>query len=640
MKTTTNLAILSCLLFACQSTDNSTAEKEVAAKAPKQYTIAQFLDNASIYVRSFSHDEKRILVGDNSSGINNAAQIDLETGVLTALTNSTNESVWPQSFLPGDDRFLFTQDNGGDEIDHLFLREADGSNKELTPDKGAKAGFYGWADDKKTFFYGFNKRDPRYMDVYEMDIVDFKPTLLYKNEEGLDYSDISNDKRYLVLAKTVNRNDDDLMLFDRETKKTVKINQTLSANSSSGFSVDNASLYYLTDEGGEFDYLMRYDIATGERVKVLEEKWDIMYAYLSKTGQYRVVGINNDGNTQVKLFNAETGAQLEFPELPQGDVSSVRISDSEKQMIITAGSTVSSADLFLYDFETKAVKQLTSTMSKEVDTDDLVTAEVVRYPSFDGLAIPAIYYKPKTASVDNKVPALVFVHGGPGGQSRANYSSLIQYLVNHDYAVLAVNNRGSSGYGKTFYSLDDRNHGENDLQDCIEGKNYLASLPYIDKDNIAIVGGSYGGFMVMRAMTHTPEEFKVGVNLFGVTNWLRTLKNIPPWWESFKTALYLEMGDPNTADSVRLYEISPVFHGDKVKHPVMILQGATDPRVVQAESDEMVAAIKKNGIDVEYVLFDDEGHGFVKKENQIEGYGKMLQFLDRNLKNDSNVVVN
>jgi len=278
-------------------------------------------------------------------------------------------------------------------------------------------------------------------------------------------------------------------------------------------------------------------------------------------------------------------------------------------------------------------------MSDEVDTDELVTAEVVMYKSFDGLDIPAIYYKPKSATAETKVPALVFVHGGPGGQSRANYSSLIQYLVNHDYAVLAVNNRGSGGYGKTFYALDDRNHGENDLQDYIEGKNYLASLPYIDKNNIAIVGGSYGGFMVMRAMTHTPEEFKVGVHLFGVTNWLRTMKNIPPWWESLKEALYLEMGDPNTSDSVRLYEISPVFQGNKVTHPVMVLQGAKDPRVLQVESDEMVAAIRENGVPVEYVLFDDEGHGFVKKENEIEGYGKMLEFLDRYLKVESKPAV-
>ena len=137
--------------------------------------------------------------------------------------------------------------------------------------------------------------------------------------------------------------------------------------------------------------------------------------------------------------------------------------------------------------------------------------------------------------------------------------------------------------------------------------------------------------MVMRALTHTPDEFKVGVNLFGVTNWLRTVRSIPPWWESFKEALYKEIGDPYSQDSVRLYNISPLFHADKVTKPVMILQGAKDPRVLQAESDDMVAAIRKNDVPVEYVLFDDEGHGFVKKENQIEAYGKILDFLGKYL---------
>jgi dipeptidyl aminopeptidase/acylaminoacyl peptidase len=307
-------------------------------------------------------------------------------------------------------------------------------------------------------------------------------------------------------------------------------------------------------------------------------------------------------------------------------------------MVITAGSSNSTSNLYLYDLESEAFKQLTNTLNPEINPQDLVEAEVVRYASFDGVQIPAIYYKPKTASEDNKVPALVWVHGGPGGQSRASYSSIIQYLVNHGYAILAVNNRGSSGYGKTFFQMDDQNHGEADLQDCIEGKNYLASLPYIDADKIGIMGGSYGGFMTMRAMTHTPDEFKVGVNLFGVTNWLRTLQSIPPWWESFREALYLEMGNPNTADSVRLYDISPVFHGDKVTNPVMVLQGATDPRVLQVESDEMVAAIEGNGVLVEYVLFEDEGHGFVKKENEIEGYSKILAFLDKYLKNGAEEV--
>ena len=212
------------------------------------------------------------------------------------------------------------------------------------------------------------------------------------------------------------------------------------------------------------------------------------------------------------------------------------------------------------------------------------------------------------------------------------FFKLIQYLVNHGYAILAVNNRGSSGYGKTFYQMDDQNHGEKDLLDCVEGKNWLQQQPEINGDRIGIIGGSYGGFMTMAALTFHPEEFDVGVNIFGVTNWIRTLKSIPPWWASFKDALYQELGDPFSADSTRLKQISPLFHTQNVTKPLIVLQGAQDPRVLQVESDEIVAGVRSNGVPVEYVLFEDEGHGFVKKENQIEAYGKILEFLDVYLK--------
>ncbi len=628
MKTNVYFLFITILFYQCQTSDSTNSE----TKEVQSYTIDQFLDNDNIYAGSFSHDEQTLLAGSNETGIYNAFKIDLETGERTALTTSEDESVWINSYFPTDNRFLYSSDNAGDEIDHLFVRFEDGTVKELTPDEGAKASFAGWSDDLKSFYYMYNKRDNRFMDMYEMNIDDFNSTLIYQNDESLNVGGMSNDKRYLALTKTINTNDSDLFLFDRQTKEMTKINETLSGNSPADFSVDSKALYYLTDAGDEFTYLMKYDIVSGEREKVVSEDWDIMYAYFSKNGKYQVVGINQDAKTVVKVMDTKSGKQIDFPELPDGDISSVRISRSENKMVFSAGSSRSSSNLYYYNIETKKLKQLTNTLNPEINPDDLVEAEVVRYPSFDGLDIPAIFYKPHIASSNNKVPALIWVHGGPGGQSRTGYSSIIQYLVNSGYAVLAVNNRGSSGYGKTFYKLDDQNHGEGDLQDCIEGKNYLASLPYIDGEKIGIIGGSYGGYMVMRAMTHTPEEFNVGVNIFGVTNWIRTLRSIPPWWESFKEALYLEMGDPNTADSTRLYAISPVFHGDKVKHPVMVLQGATDPRVLQVESDEMVAAIKKNNVPVEYVLFEDEGHGFVKKENQIEGYSKVVQFLDKYMK--------
>jgi dipeptidyl aminopeptidase/acylaminoacyl peptidase len=260
-----------------------------------------------------------------------------------------------------------------------------------------------------------------------------------------------------------------------------------------------------------------------------------------------------------------------------------------------------------------------------------VEASVVRFKSFDSMAIPNILFKPHQATPESKAPALVWVHGGPGGQTRKGYSALIQYLVNHGYVVLGINNRGSSGYGRTFFTADDLKHGHEPLWDCVEAKKYLASLPYVDKDRIGIIGGSYGGYMVLAALTLKPEAFAVGVDMFGISNWVRTLESMPPWWESQRLALYKEIGDP-VKDKEMLLAVSPLFHADQVKRPLMVLQGANDPRVIKVESDDIVAAVKKNGVPVEYVVFPDEGHGFTKRENQIRGYRGILQFLDAHLK--------
>jgi dipeptidyl aminopeptidase/acylaminoacyl peptidase len=323
-----------------------------------------------------------------------------------------------------------------------------------------------------------------------------------------------------------------------------------------------------------------------------------------------------------------------MPDFGNRDISGVSISRSEKLIRLAAGSSTSPTDLYMHQFGETDFTRLTHSLNKEINENDLVAGEVIRYPSFDGLDIPAILYKPHEASVRNKVPALLLIHGGPGGQSRLGFSSTTQYLVNHGYTVLAVNNRGSSGYGKTFYNLDNRRHGEDDLMDCVKAKDFLTGLGYVDMDRVGIIGGSYGGYMTLAALTFQPEEFDAGVDLFGISNWVRTLKSTPPYWEAFRKALFDELGDPFTADSVRLYRISPLFHADQITKPLMVLQGANDPRVLKVESDEIVAAVEANGVPVEYVVFEDEGHGFVKKENQIEAWGQILMFLDKYLKGE------
>lgn len=618
-------------LFSCKEDVKNT---DIVKKEVKQYSIEQFMDNEAIGGGSFSYDNSQLLISSNRSGIYNAFTVSTEGGEMTAITQSDSTSVFGNAFFPEDNRILLSADGNGDEIDHLFVRDLEGNVTDITPEKGAKSDFYGWSKDNNSLYFGSNKRDPRFFDVYKMNLEDYTSEMIYQNNDGLDFSGMSDDENYFALSKTVNTNDSDLFIYNSKTKEKIQINENQSANSSQDFSKDNSIFYYTTDYGGEFSVLMSYNMETKENIKVLEKKWDISSAYFTKKNKYMVVFVNEDGKNAIEVLDSESMKPIDLPNFEGKSITSVGFSNDQKLMRMYVGGSNAPSDLFTYNFETKEQHQISDVLNKDIDAEDLVTAKVVRFESFDGTIIPAIYYLPHQASAENKVPAMVWVHGGPGGQTRQGFSSLIQYMVNQGYAVLAVNNRGSSGYGKTFYQMDDKNHGEKDLQDCIEGKNWLAGQTEIDGDKIGIIGGSYGGYMTMAALTYNPEEFAVGVNLFGVTNWMRTLKSIPPYWESFRESLYKELGDPYSADSTRLKRISPLFHTDKVTKPLIVLQGAQDPRVLQVESDEIVAGVRKNNVPVEYVLFEDEGHGFVKKENQIEANERIVKFLDKYLKKE------
>lgn len=630
MKQLSLVTALLFLLFACAEKETQ-KEREIA-----QYTIAQFMDNEAVFGSGFSKDNSTVLVSSNRSGIYNIYTLPASGGEMTPVTASDSSSVYSISYFPNDDRILFRMDGNGDEIYKIFMMD-DGEIKRLTPAENARALFYGWSKEGTKFYYGSNERDPRYTDVYEMDTETFTPKMIFDNKDAYDFGGISNTGKYIAFSKSLNTNDSDLFIYDVTEKTFTQINETQSGNSAQDFSIDDTYLYYTTDVDGEFAVAMRYDIANKTSEKVLEKDWDILGVGFSHNGKYRTVFINEDAANTLEITETATGKNLELPEFDNAYITGIRFSKDETMALLNIGGSHTPTNLYTYNLETKEKVKLTNALNHAINPEDLVAAKIIRYPSFDGLEIPSVYYVPHTASADNPVPALVWVHGGPGGQSRQGFSSLIQYLVNHGYAVLAVNNRGSSGYGKTFYQMDDQNHGEGDLQDCIEGKNWLAQQAEIDGEKIGIIGGSYGGYMTMAALTFAPEEFDVGVNIFGVTNWLRTLKSIPPWWETFKDALYLEMGDPNTEDSIRLHRISPLFHTENVTKPLLVLQGATDPRVLQIESDEIVESVRKNGVPVEYVLFEDEGHGFVKKENQIKANESILEFLNTYLKADTEI---
>jgi dipeptidyl aminopeptidase/acylaminoacyl peptidase len=619
------LQLVAWMPFATSSTQS--------VRQPKQYTIEQFLNTTSISGASFSADESRILFSSNETGIWNAHTIPAGGGTWTPVTSSTTDSTYAVSFFPTDDRILITRDQGGNELNHVYVRTASGEEKDLTPGDKLKATFMQWTPDGSAFYVQTNERDAKAFDIYRYDSKGYSRTLFYENKDAYFPAQVSEDGKWVSLAKVITTNESDVYVWSVAAKQTTRVSphQGEANFSPTGFDPSSTHLYFTTNDSGEFTRLRRYALVGGQQEDIEKADWDIVTSEFSHAGKYRATIVNKDARPEIRMYETATNRLVPLPAVPNGGITGIEIARSENKAALYVNGDRSPNNLYVLDLATKKLTKLTESLSPDIESNDLVDAQIVRFKARDGMTIPNILLKPHQASASSKAPALVLVHGGPGGQTTPAYSAVSQYLVNHGYVVLGINNRGSSGYGKTFFAADDKKHGREPLWDCVDAKKYLQSLPYVDPARIGIMGGSYGGYMVLAALAFQPQEFNVGVDIFGVANWIRTLESMPAWWEATRKALYAELGDP-VADRKMLEEVSPLLHADLIKKPLIVLQGANDPRVLKVESDEVVAAVKKNGVPVEYIVFPDEGHGFSKKKNQIEGYSAVLRFLDQHLK--------
>lgn len=615
------------------------AAAEAAPEAPPaRYSAEQFFDTTSFIIApgsglAFSPDGTQLLVGSDASGVFNAYAQPVAGGEPVPLTTSADNAVFPASWLP-DGRAVVASDQGGNELTHVYVREADGSLRDLTPGENVKASFFGLAPDGSTLWLNSNARDASAFDVLAFDTGTLEGRVLFENPGAYYPAAISRDGRWLALVRPKTSADSDVYLVDLEgdgEPRLVTVHEGNVSYDVFDFTPDSSGLVLATDEHGEFRQAWVHDLASGERTPLLQADWDVMYLSWSPSGRYRVSATNEDASTRITILDTQSGEPLALSGLPDGDIGSPRFSKDEARIAFTVSSDTSPADIFVADLSDGRARRLTTALNPAIRESDLVEAVIVRYQGEGGVEIPAVLYRPRGASAENPVPAVVFVHGGPGGQSRRGYSAMTQHLVNHGYAVLAANNRGSSGYGKTFFHMDDRAHGEADLRDIVAGGDWLRAQDWVASDQVAVMGGSYGGFMTAAALAFHPEAFEAGVNIFGVTNWVRTLESIPAWWGAQRDALYDEMGDPAT-DAERHRRISPLFHAGNVVRPMLVVQGANDPRVLQVESDELVAAVRANDVPVEYVLFPDEGHGFLKRENRVTAQEAYLEFLDEHVR--------
>lgn len=602
------------------------------------YDAATFFDTENISPAEpggiFSHDGQRVLITSDRSGVFNAYALPLNGGKAEPLTFSETGLI-AISWFPADDRFLYSSDGAGDEGFHLYVHELDGTSTDLTPGEGVRARFAGWNTDRSAFYVMTNERNPRVSDLYQYAVDGYSREMIYRNEGDFKIESISQNGQWVALKRINSNIDSNLLLHNRTTGETSLLSPDVEGvyHEFSSFSPSLDAAFYSTDGYGDFKQIWRHNLSTGERTPYEVTDWDVHRMRFSPKGTFRITQIFEDAFRSAVVTNVDTGERLQLPEFESGEAMDVQFSPDESKLLVSVMSSRSPMDLYLLELAEAGAEpqRLTNTLNPAINPADLVEAEVVRFESYDGLEIPGFLYRPRQTSKEHLVPALAYVHYGPGGISPRAWDERLQHLINHGYAVFAVNHRGSAGYGKTFLNLDNQRHGEADLGDILAGRDWLAGLDFVDEDRIGIMGDSFGGFLTLAALFRHPDSFKVGIALHAPINWISTLTIAEDRLGPGVVAQHTEIGHP-VKDAERFRQISPYFHADQITKPLLMWQGMNDPRYDFDEMDEFVERTRARGVPIEYLRFEGEGHMLEGLDNRLAAQKALLEFLDQYLR--------
>lgn len=600
-----------------------------SAGATERFSIERLMSVSGYSGASFSPDGKTLLVSTTRSGVGNLYTVPVSGGVPQQLTNSTTETIDEIGYFPFDNRILYASDQGGNELYHVFVRNPDGAVRDLTPGTKLKAEFVTWSPDGKSFYVTSNERDPHFFDLYRYDAATYARKLIFTNDAGYQITAVSPDGNLVALSRIVDNATTHAYIYDvaKAAMKPVVPETQGVTTVPRAFTPDSAAVLYTTDRDTEFQYLVRQDLRTGDRQVVFKSAWDVDGAHFSADQRYLLVRTNEDARAVMHVLDPSTYKVVLDPAVAPAATLGMTVARDKPlaAMILSDGNTP--GDIALVDLSSGKTTRLLDSLNGKLDKSDLILAKHIRFKSYDGLQIPGLLYVPHDAALGDKRTAVIWVHGGPGWQSREPFDPLTEYLVDSGYVVYQVNNRGSVGDGKTFYHLDDHKHGDVDLDDVVASKKMLIATGVVDPNHIVIAGESYGGYMTLAGLCFRPDAFAAGIDLFGVSDWVRLLQQTPAWWDDLRRLLFTEMGDPRT-ETPYLQSISPVYHADQIRRPLLVLQGANDPRVRPSESQSIVDAVHAHNVPVQYVVFPDEGHGFRKPGNQIEAYKTIRKFLE------------
>lgn len=575
---------------------------------------------------SISPDGSKALVSLDADGVPNAWALPLAGGPLVQLTRE-KRPVWVVSWFPKDERFVYRSGPLGDQ-DHLFVHEPDGKSVELSP--GKRSRFMGWSADGKFLRIEVLNAGTQTRDLVRVAVDGYGQTRIDRNGSIVSrITTVSPDERYQVYAEAYGDLIRNVRVHDQETGKdrTMEAGEGFNVKLALGFTQDGKGLLVLSDEDAQFRYLLRLDLATGEKKVLIKKDWDLLDARESPDGRRLAVIAGGDTRSSLELYDAATLKPVPLPEVPGlGEVSAMAFSPDGRTLVFIASGSALPPGVWAVDLE----KPGSPRRLFGGEAGDWVAGEVVRFKSFDGQEIAGILYKPRQASADRKAPALIWIHDGYSGQSRLGFDPLIQTLAGRGYAVYAINHRGSFGYGKTFLQLDDRRHGQGDVQDCIAAKSMLAATGWVDPGRIAIGGVGFGGFLTLDALAFHPQEFAAGVDLFGVSDWRRVLDEDLPHKSSERTVLAEEMG--YVVDLKAREMMTPRDKAGEIVRPLLLVQGGKDILAIPADAAAIAARMKAGKRPVELLELPEEGHGLALRASREKVHEAVAAFLDRQLR--------
>jgi dipeptidyl aminopeptidase/acylaminoacyl peptidase len=596
----------------------------------------QFANIRAARSLSWHHSGEQLLISTRLGNTSQLHGLSAPLGMRQQIT-FFDEPISGGVFSPVDDRIMFGRDVGGDEnFQGFLLNSKDGVTTQFTP-SGSRNTSFVWSSSGEQIAFQSNQDNATRFDIWITSADAPENSRMLVQGTGFYWSPVefSSDDQKLLVINSVSAIDRRLHVVDVSSGEMTRIGPDATVNWSGAlFNQDDSGVYAVADLDSEYRQLQYIDLESGEITTLSAGiNWDVSSIGISPNGRTLAFVTNEDGYSRVYLLNTRNNTFKPAKGIPDGVIYGLNFAADNRSLAMTINRANLPANVYVYDVRRDNTTQWTKGEIGGLDTDKFVEPTLTRYPAWDEVdsdprQIPLFVYKPHSPT--GKLPVVIRIHGGPAGQSRPTFSSRTQLLTEQlDAAILVPNVRGSTGYGKTFVELDNGVKREDSVRDIGSLLDWIATQPDLDPERVAVVGGSYGGYMVLASMTHYSDRLKAGINLFGLSNLVTFLENTADYRRDHRRNEYGDERIPEVRDY--LLKTAPMNNAEEITKPLFVLQGLNDPRVPASESEQIVEKVRSAGTPVWYLLWDNEGHGFRKKPNQIYSEAAMAQFLKEHL---------